>query len=146
MASLIFDEAALQSLIRQLENNGLFDEDFQREMLFAAADIMKAEAAASMKKYRIVDTGETARHVGYKKSVKTAKTGARRVTVSVQGKNRRGERYAAIAFVNNYGRHKRYGYIPATYFWSRAREMAEPKINAKWETMVSEKLRQKGLI
>lgn len=134
----------IDDLIRRLERANMFDEQTQRTMLFEGAEIMTQEAKKAMKAHG--SSGELARRIGYTKSVKTTKVGARRVSVTVKGKADSGQRYAVIAFVLNYGRHERYGKIPASYAWTRARKNAEPKITKRWEDMLTEKLKTKGLV
>lgn len=138
-----FQAGGIDELIRKLEDAGAFDEQFQREMLFEGAEIMTREAKRGMS---VHGGGELSRRVGYVKTVKTTKTGARRVSVTVKGKDKAGQRYAVIAFVFNYGRQERYGRIEPSYAWTRARKNAEPRINKRWEDMLTEKLKTKGLV
>lgn len=139
-----FHTSGIDELISQLERMDLFDEEFQRELLFGGADIMTSAAKSKMS---IHGTGEMVKKIGYTKSVKTTKSGARRISVTVKGKHRKsGQRYATIAFVLNYGRSERYGRIPASYAWTKARQTAEPKIAERWERAVVERLKMKGLV
>ena len=148
MASFNVDFSALDNLTRTLEDNGLFDDDFQAEMLFAGADIAKKAASDAMRSAGHKDTGETLKHIGYRKEVKITKTGARKVVLTILGKDENGERYAVKAFVLNYGRYKsgQRGHIPASYFWTRAKERANKRVLETWESMVTDKLKEKGLI
>lgn len=146
MASFEFDENALQNLMDKLEHNGLFDEDTQKELLTAGATVMRDNAEQKMRAAGHVDTGETEKHITVTRKVVTTKTGAKRLSVTVTGKDKRGERYAAKAFVLNYGRKKAYGYLPGSLFWTTARKISEPRIEALWRDMVTKKLKEKGLI
>ena len=139
-----FQVSGLDELIHRLESMELFDEEFQRELLFDGADIMTSAVKSGMS---VHGTGEMVKKIGYTKTVKLTKSGARRVTVTAKGRHRESkQRYATIAFVLNYGRSERFGRIPASYAWTKARLTAEPRIAERWERAVTERLKMKGLV
>lgn len=80
------------------------------------------------------------------KKVKKDQNGNYYLSVSVSGKNVRGEKNAVVAFVLNYGRAKEYGEIAGSYFWTRAVNKASNSILPVYEKIITEKYREKGLI
>ena len=77
--------------------------------------------------------------------MKKSKNGEYYSIVSLNGKNERGERFATIAFVLNYGRQKKYGLIKGQYFWTRAVKSANNTITQVYEKETSKILDERGL-
>lgn len=143
-----FSFSGIDDLIKTLENNGLFDDETQKEMLYAGGDILVKEAKSAAQAAGHIGPDDAISHIGYRKQVKKNKNGSPYITVTATGANKYKQKFATILFVLNYGRKKtqKQGEIRPSYFWSRARQTAEPKIHQKWTEMVTEKLKQKGLI
>ena len=98
-----FDCSSIDQLIKEMQNLDLYDEETQDEVLNAEADVLVSEIQNSMSTSKF-DLSKIARNVKKSKVKKT--NGNRSVTVTVRGKNERGERNAVVAFVLNYGRRK----------------------------------------
>ena len=77
--------------------------------------------------------------------IKKNKNGEYYVTVTVNGKNIRGQRLATIAFVFNYGRQKKYGEIKGQYFWTRAVKQTEKILPQIYEREVTNILQERGI-
>lgn len=80
------------------------------------------------------------------KSIKTDKDGNKYLTVTVSGKNTRGERNATVLFVLNYGRSEPYGKIHGSYFWTRAVQRSERQVLPVYEKIINEELTERGLV
>ena len=140
-----FQVDGLTELIQKLESDGLYGDEVAGEILFAQADEMVDEARAEMRKSPF-DLERISRKAGYTKKVKTNKDGVKYVTVSIKGKNERGERNATVAFVLNYGRSEKYGAIQGNYFWTRANEHMKKRVLAIAEKKAEQYYKSKGLI
>lgn len=140
-----FQVDGLTELIQKLESDGLYGDEAAGEILFAQADEMVDEARAEMRKSPF-DLERISRKAGYTKKVKTNKDGVKHVTVSIKGKNERGERNATVAFVLNYGRAEKYGAIQGNYFWTRANEHMKKRVLDIAEKKAEEYYKSKGLI
>jgi len=145
MAQVSFDDSAITSLMKQLEVSGPFADKVAEEMLFAGAEILAKEAQE-----QFIRAGYPAREVykniGFIRKVKKDKSGIKSVSITVKGKDNRGEGNAVKAFVLNYGRGKRYGEIKGSHFWNRAKEKAQPEMSRKCEEIATKHLKEKGLI
>lgn len=135
----------LTEFIRQLETDGLFSDEVAEEMLFAMADNMVETAQQKMRSSRY-KMDRLAKKVGYTKKVKEEKNGGKSVTVTVKGKNKRGERNATVVFVLNYGRREQYGRIEPTHFWTKASKEAKEKSQEIAENAASEYYKSRGMI
>lgn len=135
----------LTEFIRQLETDGLFSDEVAKEMLFAMADNMVETAQQKMNSSRY-DMARLSKKVGYTKKVKEEKNGGKSVTVTVKGKNKRGERNATVVFVLNYGRRKQYGRIEPAHFWTHASQEAKEKAQEIAENAATEYYKSRGMI
>lgn len=140
-----FEVDGLDEAIRSLEKANLFDEETVQEMLHAAADIFVEEVQSEMMRspFRLADT---AKKVKYNKKIKFDKYGDPFVRVTVNGKNEKGQRNAAVVFVLNYGRDKAFGQITGGYFWTVAKEKAKVKISKRLQEIANNILRERGLM
>lgn len=140
MAQFEFDAS---SVIEALQKADLFDDAASTELLKAGAshltDTIQEEAGRSS--YRLSEISDKAGP----SSVRRDKNGTHYISVSVKGKNARGERLATIAFVLNYGRQKKYGLIAPSYFWTRAVQRAEKSIGRIYENIVNRILKERGI-
>lgn len=138
-----FDCSSIDQLIKEMQNLDLYDEETQDEVLNAEADVLVSEIQNSMSTSKF-DLSKIARNVKKSKVKKT--NGNRSVTVTVRGKNERGERNAVVAFVLNYGRRKEFGEIVGGYFWTSAVKKAENPMLLAAEEVVIKKIKERGLI
>lgn len=100
----VLSVSGLGELSADLDHLAAIPESVVDGMLNASADvIVEAQRKEALRQWRGkgYDTGETA-HSIKKGRVKKGKNG-RSITVSPQGTNKKGERHAAVAFVNEYG-------------------------------------------
>lgn len=139
-----FEVDGLDQLVRELEQNGLYDDEVAEDILFEMADEMTETAQSEMQKSPF-DLTRISRQVGYTKRVKTNSEGVKSVTVTVKGKTH-GERNATIVFVLNYGRKEEYGEIPGGYFWTSASRKMEKRALDIAEKKAEEYYKSKGLI
>lgn len=140
-----FETDGLAEFIRQLETDGLYDDEVAEKMLFAMADEMVDSVQKKMRGTRF-DVDRLSRKVGYTKKVKNEKNGGKSVTVTVKGKNARGERNATVVFVLNYGRQEKYGRIAPGHFWDAATVETKEKVQQIAEDAATEYYKSKGLI
>lgn len=128
-----------------LQKADMFDESMQREMLYAAGDIIVAELQKRVRQSGFATEGY-ASSVKYKKTIKYDKSGDPYITITAEGKNSRGERKATVLFVLNYGRSEKYGKITGTYFWTKGTQEAQKLVDAEMEKILTEKLKERGLL
>lgn len=105
MASFQYSESALPELIRQLEDNGLYDKENTKKILYAGAEIFVKEARSALMRAGHVDTGAMRDNVAYYRKVDT-KDGVHSVSMSIKGRDEKGVKNAVKGFVLNYGRKK----------------------------------------
>lgn len=144
MAEFDVDFSSIDNLIRSLEEMDLFDEDMQSKMLNAGADhlmdtIRKEDGSSGYRLSRISSKLIKSR------KIKKDKNGNYFTSVTVTGKNERGERNATVAFVLNYGRSEKYGKIEGSYYWTRAVNRTEKSLQGVYEDIVTEELNERGL-
>lgn len=139
-----FECSGMDDLIKAMQGLDLFDEETQTELLKAGAEhlmqTIREEAGRSNYRLKSISAKLTQR------KIKKDRDGNYYVTVTVAGKNSRGERMATVAFVLNYGRSKKYGLIPGSYFWTTAVRRAEKTVLPVYEEIVSEKIEERGLM
>lgn len=145
MASFQYSESALPELIRQLEDNGLYDKENTKTILYAGAEIFVKEARSALVRAGHIDTGAMRDSITYYKRI-NIKKGGYSVTASIKGKDKKGVKNAVKGFVLNYGRKKAYGYIPGSHFWNAAIMYATPKMIRACEDAANTILHEKGLI
>lgn len=144
MAEFDVDFSSIDNLIRSLEEMDLFDEDMQSKMLNAGADhlmdTIRKEAGSSG--YRL---SRISSKLIKSRKIKKDKNGNYFTSVTVTGKNERGERNATVAFVLNYGRSEKYGKIEGSYYWTRAVNRTEKSLQGVYEDIITEELNERGL-
>lgn len=144
MADFNVDFSSMDGLIKSLEGLDMFDEDMQSKMLNAGADrlmgTIREEANRSGYQLKRISS-----KLSKARKIKKDKNGNYYMTVTVSGKNERGERNATVAFVLNYGRSEKYGKIQGSYFWTRAVNRTEKTVQGVYENIVTEELRERGL-
>ena len=145
MSMAKFAVDGLDDIIRQLEESDIYSDEAAQDILFELADEMTEAAKTEMQKSPF-DLGRIAGRVGYTKRVKTDSKGVKSVTVTVKGKNARGESNATVAFVLNYGRSEKYGAIPGGYFWTRANKHVQTQALDIAEKKAEQYYKSKGLI
>ena len=145
MADFDVDISSVSDLIRSLNDAGLFDEDTQNKLLSAAADDLM-DAVREEANRSGFDLKKTLTKLSKSKKVKRDKTGNSYLTVTVSGKNQRGERNATVAFVLNYGRSKKYGKITGSYFWTRAVKRSSKTVLSTYEKTITQELKERKLI
>lgn len=142
MAKLSVD--GLDGLMLSLEEIASIPDDVAQAMLDAEAQVVEEYqmgSAATMLRGPYY-TGQTAMSIRRGK-MKRAKDGSRVVYVTPQGRNDRGERNAAVAFINEYGVPSRK--IPPRPFIAVANEKAAGPAVAEAEKIYDEFLRSKDL-
>lgn len=143
MANLSFD--GIDGVINALQDADLFTEDIQQELLTAAerhlSEVIRQEIGRAPYDLSFVNKKLTKN-----RKIKKDKNGDYYLTVSVTGKNSRGERNATVAFVLNYGRREVFGKIEGSYFWTRAVQRSSNSLLPVYEKVITEKYREKGLI
>lgn len=132
-------------LMATLQKANVFDEDLQQELLYAAGDII-VEELQKMVKASGFQTEAYASSVKYRKTIKQDKNGDPYITITAVGKNEHGPRRATVLFVLNYGRSAEYGKINGTYFWTKGVRSAQKRVNAELEKILTQKLKERGLM
>lgn len=137
----------MDEIIRALDAAGALTDDTVSDILEAGAEVAVNEIRDGIRRsrYKIADY---ANHVS-KSRVKKRKDGGAYITVTIDGKNEKGQRRAMIAFILNYGRRagtgSRGGEIQGDYFWTKATQKAQKKAAAAMEAVLRDKLKQEGL-
>lgn len=136
-------EYSVNDLIQALDKADLFDAESQERLLKAGSDhlIEQIKQETNRSTYNLKWISPKIKASKMKKS----KNGEYYSIVSLNGKNERGERFATIAFVLNYGRQKKYGLIKGQYFWTRAVKSANNTITQVYEKETSKILDERGL-
>ena len=132
-------------LMATLQKANVFDENMQQELLYAAGDII-VEELQKMVKASGFQTEAYASSVKYRKTIKRDKNGDPYISITTVGKNEHGTRRATVLFVLNYGRAKKYGQITGTYFWTKGVRNAQKRVNAELEKILTQKLKERGLL
>jgi len=145
MAEFEVDYSSIDSLIRSLESADMYDDEMQKKLLNAGADVListiqEEGARSGFNLKRILPK------VSKSRKVKKGRAGDKYLMVTVSGKNERGERNATIAFVANYGRSETYGRIHGSYFWTRAVQRSEKAIQSTYEEVITQELSERRLI
>jgi len=145
MADFDVDFDSISELISSLNKADLFDEETQRKLLSAAADELM-DAVREESNRSGFDLKQITTKLSKSKKIKRDKTGDSYVTVTVSGKNQRGERNATVAFVLNYGRSEKYGIIKGSYFWTRAAKRSSKTVLDTYEKTITQELKERKLI
>lgn len=143
MAEFDVDFSSMDNMIKSLKGLDMFDEDMQRKLLNAGADFLvrtiSEEAGRSDYHLKRISS-----KLSKSRTIKRDKDGNYYVTVTVNGKNDRGERNATVAFVLNYGRSEKYGRIQGSYYWTRAVKRTEKNVQTVYEEIVTEELKERS--
>lgn len=143
MAELFF--TGLDDVIQAMQRADLFDGETPTELLQAGTahlrETIQDEIVRAPYQLKFVSSKLTK-----SKKSKIDKNGDYYMTVSVSGKNERGERNATVAFVLNYGRREEYGKISGSYFWTRAVRRSETSVIPVYENVITKKYKERGLI
>ena len=142
MAKISF--SGTDELMATLQQASAFDDETQKELLYAAGDII-VEELQKMVKASGFRTEAYANSVKYRKTIKQDKNGDPYITITAVGKNEHGTRRATVLFVLNYGRSAEYGKIDGTYFWTKGVRSAQKRVNAELEKILTQKLKERGL-
>ena len=140
------ESGGIQESIRQLEKANLFTDENIKDMLTAGTEAMLGAVKSAFVQAghnnpgRPRRTGATLRHITKSRTVKKDKYGVPYKEVTVSGRDKRGERFGAKAFVLNYGRRKG-GKITADYYWSTAVKNTRQLVNNKMADIAAEKLK-----
>lgn len=142
MADITFE--GMDDLITALDAAGKLDDETVSEILNAGADVALESIRQSVRssRYRIS---------GYAGSIKKSRVKKRKgepyISISVDGKNERGERRGTVLFVLNYGRssHDPHGAIQPGYFWTVATRQAQEPAQKAMEEVINKKLQKEGL-
>ena len=140
MASLSVN--GLDDLMLSLEEIAAIPDDVAQAMLDAEAQVVVEAQIAQGMAMGVYDTGDTLRSIR-RGRMKRTKEGGRAVYVTPQGVNDKGERNAAVAFMNEYGVPSRR--IPARPFIATANAAAVDPAVAEAEKVYDEWLKSKGL-
>lgn len=135
----------MDELLATLQKADMFDEEMQKELLFAAGDIIVEELRKAVQKSGF-RTEAYASSVRYRKTIKKDKNGDPYISITAIGKNSHGQRRAAVLFVLNYGRSPEHGKIDGTYFWTKGAKNAQKRVNEEMEKMLTKKLKERGLL
>ena len=135
----------VDELMATLQKANVFDEDMQQELLYAAGDII-VEELQKMVKASGFQTEEYASSVKYRKTIKRDKNGDPYISITAVGKIEHGPRRATVLFVVKYGRAKGSGQITGTYFWTKGVRNAQKRVNAELEKILTQKLKERGLL
>lgn len=145
MAEFEIDADSMDGFVSFLQSEGLFSEEFQAKLLTAGAEHLQSEirTQAGRAPYRLQRISSK---LSRSKKIKKDKNGNYYMTVTVSGKNDKGERNATVAFVLNYGRSEKFGKISGSYFWTKAVQKAERAVLPLYEEIVNQELSERGLI
>lgn len=140
-----FSVNGMDELIAAMQKADLFDKNTQEDLIDAGSRhlmaVIQEEAASSNFQLKQISNKLSKSRV-----VKVDKAGDYYKVVTVSGKNERGERNATVVFVLNYGRSEAYGKIQGSYFWTRAVKRSEKTVVPIYESIITEKYRERGLI
>ena len=143
MAKISF--SGTDELMATLQKASAFDDKTQQELLYAAGDII-VEELQKMVKASGFRTEAYESSVKYRKTIKRDKNGDPYISITAVGKNEHGTRRATVLFVLNYGRAKEYGQITGTYFWTKGVRNAQKRVNAELEKILTQKMKERGLL
>ena len=143
MANISF--SGTDELMATLQKASAFDDETQKELLYAAGDIIVEELQNAVRASGF-RTEAYASSVKYRKTIKQDKNGDPYITITAVGKNEHGTRRATVLFVLNYGRSAEYGKIDGTYFWTKGVRNAKKRVDAELEKILTQKLKERGLL
>lgn len=132
----------LDDLMLSLEEIAAIPDDVASAMLDAEAQVVEEAQIAEGKAMGVYDTGQTLASIR-RGRIKKGRDGTRQVYVTPQGINDKGERNAAVAFINEYGVPSRK--IPPRPFIATANEKAADPAVAEAKKIYDEFLKSKNL-
>ena len=138
MARLCVD--GLDDLMLSLEDVAAIPDDVAAAMLDAEAQVVEEAQIAQGMTMGVYRTGDTLHSIRRGK-MKRSKNGERVMYVTPRGVNSRGERNAAVAFINEYGKRDQ----PARPFIAMANAVAAGPAAAKAEKIYDAFLKSKDL-
>lgn len=138
MAQLSF--SGLDDLMLSLQEASEIPDDVAEAMLQAEAEIVEQAQIAYGMQMGVYRTGETLSSIRPGK-MKRGRNGGRMIYVTPQGVNDRGERNAAVAFINEYGKR---GQAPRPFIAAANEAAATPAVEAAAE-IYDEFLKSKNL-
>ena len=140
-----FRSSGVDGTIRALRQADLFDEDAVGRLLERGSGLFVETVRREMERapYRL---GSILKRVARKgKKVRRDKNGDPFVSVTISGTNPRGQRFAAVAFVLNYGRRKEFGEIAPAHFWDRAKLQTAEALPQAYAETAEEIYQERGL-
>lgn len=132
----------IDDLMLSLEEIASIPDDVAEAMLNAEAQVVEEAQLAEGMAMGVYNTGQTL-HSIRRGRMKRGRDGVRAVYVTPTGKNDKGERNAAVAFINEYGVPSRK--IPPRPFIATANEKAADPAVAEAENIYDEFLKSKNL-
>lgn len=143
MANLLSTGA--EETIRALQKADLFDDDAAARLLNAAGALFVDNVREEMERTRF-RLSAIAQRVRLKGTVRRDREDRPYVSVTIDGKNRRGERNATVAFALNYGRRKEFGEIEPSHFWWKAKQQTAAEIPDAYAEVAQQIYQERGLI
>lgn len=140
MAKLSVD--GIDGLMLSLQEIAALPDDIAAAMLDAEAQVVEEAQIAEGMTMGVFDTGQTLRSIR-RGRMKREKDGSRTVYVTPTGTNDKGERNAAVAFINEYGVPSR-KIAPRPFIATANAKAAGPAV-AEAEKIYDEFLKSKGL-
>lgn len=138
MAKLSFE--GIDGLILSLEEIAELPDDVAKAMLDAEAKIVEEASIAAGMQLGVYRTGQTLSSIR-RGRMRKGRDGVRQMYVTPQGVNDRGERNAAVAFVNEFGKREQ----PARPFMHLAAETAAAPAAEAAANIYDEFLKSKNL-
>lgn len=129
----------LGSLMLSLEQVAAIPDDVVRDMLDAEAQVVEEAQVSTGMQMGVYRTGETLRSIRRGK-LKKDRDGIRTVSITFSGTNDKGERNAAVAFINEYGKRGQ----PARPFIATANAAAADSAVEEAEKVYNKFLQDKG--
>ena len=140
-----FRSSGIDETIRALEKASLFDDDAAERLLERGSSLFVTTVQREMERapYRLGSILQKVARKGRK--IKRDKNGDPYVAVTINGKNKRGERNAAVAFVLNYGRRPETGAIAPAHFWTRAKQQTAEALPQAYAEVAEQIYQERGL-
>jgi HK97 gp10 family phage protein len=136
-----FDTSGIDDIINDMKAMGELVGPTADRMLMAGAEADKQAWKAAARMHGHIDTGDMINSIGYPRTPKTV-GGIREIDIYPQGKNRRGERTAAVAFILHYGTSK----IKASHWVDDADAIAADTVTTAMRAEYDKILKEKGMI
>lgn len=134
----------MDDVAKIMQKADLFDEETQTDLLLAGTRHLRETIVSEISRARYNLKFVSPKLTKQTKAQKD-KNGNYYMTVSVSGKNQRGEKNAVVAFVLNYGRSEKYGKIEGSYYWTIAVSRAEKTVVPIYEEIIKKKMQERGV-